>query len=220
MSGDLFPAKAYKLRGKLQWAGVQNIPQMSYTCGHCGSLVSNNHGYLATVLYETPAGSGRNNLSSAGAYIHLCHICEGPTYFAFDGNQYPVGTAGRSFRHVPPDLVDVYAQAQKCFKAECYAASVMMARRLLMVLAWRLQAADGLSFQKYVDYFVECGAISPAMKGWVDKIRQIGNATNHEIPDTTQEDAQNALRFVELIFDNVFEAPSAAGVSSPFNLRP
>lgn len=216
MTAELFPGKTSGIEGKQSWGNAQGIAMMSYTCGHCGNLVSNNNGYVASGNYRKGASLFSGNV----AYIQLCHICREPTYFAYDGSQYPVGTAGRSFKHVPGDLIDIYIQAQKCLKADCFAASVMVARRLLMILAWRLQAADGLTFQKYVDHFVDCGAISPAMKGWVDKIRKIGNASNHEIPDTTQEDAQNALRFVELIFDNVFEAPTAAGIPSPFNLRP
>ncbi len=88
-----------------------------------------------------------------------------------------------------------------------------------MVLAWRLKADDGKKFQYYVEYLVFVGAISAPMKTWVDKIRTIGNAATHEIPEVSEEETKSVLKFVELVFENVFEAAGDAGVDSPFELR-
>lgn len=211
MPEEIFPAKGRNLEKIQTWANCSELPKISYTCGYCGNLISNARGYFATIALE--------RVSRQSTYIHVCHICQQPTHFNSNGEQYPIGTVGRAFKHVPDDLLREYIQTQKCLKAECLEASVMVARRLLMVLAWRLNADEGKSFQDYVEHFVAVGAISPAMKVWVDKIRQIGNASNHKILSVTQDDAKMVLQFIDLIFDNVFEAPASAGVASPFTLR-
>lgn len=222
MTANLFPAKGRKKFGSPQWGAVQEIPQLSYTCGFCGKHISNRHGYYALVTYDTsglPNQRG-NSVQGAAAYIYVCHICGGPTYFSTEAEQLPIGIGERVFVHVPPDLVAAYQQSIRCLKAGCLEACVMVARRLLMVLAWRLNADEGKKFVEYVNHLVAVGAISAPMKVWVDKIREIGNAATHEIPSVTGDDAKIVVRFVELVFDNVFEAAGGAGVASPFSLRP
>lgn len=212
MSTEKFPLSSVKTPPTLQWRNAEGISALSYVCGHCGENISSNLGYRASTVIANVA-------YDRAAFIHVCHKCSQPTYFSHTGRAYPGATVARSFAHVPPDLVDAYQQICRCLGANCLEAGVMVARRLLMVLAWRLGADEGKSFQHYVDFFVQCGAISAPMKVWVDKIREVGNATNHSIPHVSIDDAKNVVRFVELILDNVFEAAGVAGVASPFSLR-
>lgn len=218
MAIEAFAPKDSSIIGKPIWE-ARPIRTMSFACGHCGNLISNGLGFQATVSYQQLIGSRMEKSAIVGAYIQICHVCGHPTYFDPRGDQQPLGVVGRRFKHVPDDLISTYYQAVRCLKARCLEASVMVARRLLMVLAWRLKADDGKTFQYYVEYLVSVGAISAPMKVWVDKIRTVGNAATHEIPSVVEDDAKAVLKFIELVFENVFEAAGEAGLASPFELR-
>lgn len=193
------------------WTSVNNLQKMSYACGFCRNFISNDKGYTLVGMVA--------QRQIAIAYIHICHICHNPTYFDPNGLQFPAGSVGKRFDHAPSDVLDMYEQALRCLRADCLEATVMVCRRLLMALAYSLNAEEGKTFQYYVEYFVTCGAITTPMKPWVDKIREIGNFATHKMPKITQEQAENVVRFVEVVFDNVFEAPGKAGIATPFVWR-
>ena len=223
MSDDYFPARNrlnYDMTVRHQmgefrvgnWDQVIDLPKFSYTCGFCRNLISNARGYsLQGVLNAQPRRV---------AFIHICHICHNPTYFNPDGDQLPTGAVGKNFKHVPNEFLKVYSQALRCLRADCVEASVLVCRRLLMVIAYRLNAEEGKTFQFYVDYLVECDAITKSMKPWVDKIRQIGNVATHTIPSVSKSDAENVVKFVELLFGNLFEGPGDAEIPTPYLWRP
>lgn len=45
---------------------------------------------------------------------------------------------------------------------------------------------------------------------WVDKIRKLGNQTNHELVENTAEEAKNILTFTAMILVTIYEYPVKA----------
>lgn len=65
-----------------------------------------------------------------------------------------------------------------------------------------------MSFKKYVDYLRDQGHIPPRSTSWVDLIRNEGNEANHEITIMQREDAEQLLKFSEMMLRLMYEYPA------------
>jgi hypothetical protein len=175
------------------WQNPYNVLAASYRCGYCSSDVGSAMG-LAT----------EGNL----AFVRICPQCNGPTFFAVDGGQWPGPKVGTTVTHLPSDVQSLYEEARSSIAGNAFTGSVMLCRKILMHIAVEKGAKDNLSFQKYVQWLIEQRYAPRGAEVWVDYIRDRGNDANHEIIVMTKDDATGVLRFTEALLRNVYELAS------------
>ena len=108
-----------------------------------------------------------------------------------------------------------------CLGVQAWTAAVMLCRKMLFHLAV-LQGlaekdADGRapSFYACVKHLEDSGLISASMRGWVDRIKDVGNGANHEIPGTTEKEAMDIASFTQQLLVLMFEIPAVMASSDP-----
>jgi hypothetical protein len=178
----------------LHWYHVSAIGGRQYTCGYCGNLVGPNSGYYVQGLPHHR--------------IYICAYCSRPTYFDDADRQYPGPAFGQDVASLPNDVEALYREARECISASAFTASVLAARKLLMNIAVGQGASPGLPFIDYVDYLAANGFVPPNGRPWVDHIRRTGNEATHEIALMTQVQAEELLRFIEMLLKFIYEFPA------------
>lgn len=185
--------------GNANWRSLQTLPTVSYICGFCGDKVSSEKGYK---VGKHGDGSGEQ----IGA-LHICPNCQGPTFFTPKNEQLPGHAFGNSVSHVPDDLNFLYEEARRCASNNCYTASVLVCRKILMNIAVEQGADEGKRFIEYVNYLSDEGYIPPNGKHWVDH-RKKGNEANHEIRLMDNNDAGELIIFIEMLLKFIYEFPN------------
>lgn len=184
----------------IYWKDPKRLDNRSFVCGYCGDKVSSDKGYMTG---EASDGSGNQ---TGGVYI--CSNCHAPTFFSPDDYKFPNSPFGNSISNLPDGLNSIYEEARKCTSQNCYTASVMLCRKILMNIAVDKGADKDLSFLKYVNYLSDEGYIPPDGKQWVDHIRKRGNEANHEINLMDEKDAKELIIFSEMLLRFIYEFPS------------
>lgn len=182
------------------WQRPNELPNASWRCGYCGDHVSSTKGLK---LGEHPDGSG----VQCGA-VYICTNCGGPSFFSPNGGVFPGAAFGNEVQHVPEGLNTLYSEARRCTSQSCHTAAVLLCRKILMNISVELGATPGQNFVAYVDYLATKGYIPPNGRHWVDHIRQKANEAAHEIHLMTSKDAEELVRFTEMLLKLVFEFPS------------
>ena len=183
--------------GNGKWHDLQTIPARSYVCWSCGTEVSPNQGWIAT--------DGTNILGS----LLVCHKCNRPT-FIDDSGQYPGPPFGEKVENAPELVTKLYDEARIATGSGANTAAVLCCRKLLMQIAVMKGAATGLKFEQYVEYLVTNHIVPEGSKAWVDKIRTKANEANHEINIMSPEEAQQLVKFCEMLLKITFEYPASA----------
>jgi hypothetical protein len=186
--------------GGAAWRAAQDLPNTSFTCGFCDTTVSSVKGYKL-------AHHGDASGTQIGA-VYLCPNCGGPIFFAPGGKKYPSPALGRPVQHVPEALNTLYEEARRCTAQNCFAAAVLVCRKMLMNIAVEQGAAEGLRFIEYVVYLSDKGYVPPNGKYWVDHIRKKGNEATHEIALMEEADARELLSFLEMLLRFIYEFPN------------
>ena len=186
--------------GSANWRGLQDLPNVAFTCGYCNVNVSSVKGYK---LGQHGDGSGKQ---IGGIYI--CPNCGGPVFLTPQRNQYPSPSLGNSVNFVPDDLNELYEEARRCTGENCYTAAVLLCRKMLMNIAVNQGAKEGLKFIDYVNYLSDNGYIPPNGKHWVDHIRKKGNEATHEIALMKENDAKELIAFIEMLLRFIYEFPN------------
>lgn len=89
-----------------------------------------------------------------------------------------------------------------------YTASEMMCRKILMHLAADVASSKaGGTFKQFVEDLVKAGHIGPALLPSVEKVKDRGNAANHELPASTEADSVVTLRITEHLLRGIYEIP-------------
>jgi hypothetical protein len=182
------------------WWHRQGITPFSYTCGHCGNVVSSEKGYK---LGQYQDGSG-----TQVAALYICPHCGCPTYQDGSGGLLPDAPFGSSVSDVPEDIATLYEEARQCTSAGSYTACVLIGRKLLMHIGVEKGAEENKPFLYYVDHLANQGYVPPNGKHWVDHIRRKGNEANHEIRVMGKDDAKELLIFLEMLLRFIYEFPS------------
>lgn len=178
-----------------------DLPNQSWRCGYCGDRVSSTKGLK---LGRGSDGSG----DQVGA-IYICTNCGGPTFFPpYSEEVFPATPFGNEVCHVPDQLDELYREARRCTSQNCYTAAVLLCRKILMNIAVQLGANEGNSFVSYIDYLSSQGYIPPNGRHWVDHIRKKGNEANHEVQLMAPNDAEELVRFTEMLLKLIFEFPA------------
>lgn len=81
----------------------------------------------------------------------------------------------------------------------------MVTRKIIMNTAVSEGAKENLNFFEYIEFLDKENIIPRNAKPWLNKLREIGNEANHEIKHVKVEQAQDAIKFVEILLKNVFE---------------
>ena len=187
-----------------EWKGLQGVPPLYFTCGHCGANVAPNQGYFAG-----GGGPTRDN-----PLIHICTGCNRPTYTYADV-QVPMPSLGQPVAHLPQDVASVYDEARRCTTVSSCTSAVLTCRKLIMHIAVDKGAKENESFKSYVDYLATAGWVPPGGDAWVNKVRNEANDANHELSIKTKDQAETVLAFVEMLLRFMYEFPTRAGAAPP-----
>jgi len=191
------------------WGNVTALPSKSYTCGHCGKSLASQRGYSASYAPNWTT------------WIYICHVCHRPTYFDPAGEQIPGVAFGDEVGDIDDAKVsELYAEARRAIGANCFTASVLCCRKLLMHIAVDLKAKENETFAFYVDYLAEKNFIPPGAKSWVDHIRKTANEANHEITLMERKDAEELVTFLEMLLKIIYEFPATAKRKYPEKTEP
>lgn len=198
-----------------RWENAEQLRSRSYVCGYCSEPLASDKGYHATKPFQL--GGGKVTRHSAG-YIYICHHCENPTYFEDGGDQHPGPPFGGIVKYIPSDEVAaLYDEARNCMKVNAYTAAVMCCRKLLMNVAVDLNAAEGGSYKGYIQYLSDNGHLTANMKKWVEPIKNKGNDANHEIRVMDRKDAEQIIKFSEMLLKITYEYPAEADATGEDN---
>jgi hypothetical protein len=112
---------------------------------------------------------------------------------------------GEEIKNLPEKIKPIYGEIRKSMQCGCPNGAIMLMRKLIMHIAVEEGAEDGKSFESYIDYLSAKGIVPKKSKNKADSVRLLGNATNHEIENRTQGEAQNCFEFIELLLKVNYE---------------
>ena len=164
----------------------------SYTCAHCGKQVSG-----AVVSYVTQDAQSIKWL--------WCTSCANGSVLTLEGNVYPGALVGPNIEGLPYDVEEAYQEARRCISVNAFTACELVCRKILMHVAAEKGAKEGEDFTTYLKYLETHGYITPAMKGWVDIIRQHGNKATHKLAAPDNERAESTLMFTAELLRIIYE---------------
>ena len=111
-----------------------------------------------------------------------------------NGTVYPSTPAGRSVDRLPSDVKQAWQEVRMAHAVAAYTASEMMCRKILMHLAvGEAGSAPGKKFVQYVEDLEKGGFVTTNLKPVVVLVKDRGNAANHELPASTEEDSLRTL---------------------------
>lgn len=184
------------------WNNSHPVGNKSYTCGFCGNMVAPNIGYNATL-------SDNHYIL---AHVMICPNCSNPTFIDNNGIQTPNIRLGNEVNGISDEKVKtLYNQARDCTSLGAFTATALLCRKILMNLAVQHGAVEGKSFVDYIDFLNSKGYVPPNGKDWVDRIRTKGNEATHEIRLIEQNEANQILKFTEMLLKFSYEFPNMLG---------
>lgn len=188
---------------KISWYQAGVIQPKSYVCGHCGKTVGPDKGYH-------PDNFG----GPAAPAIYICSFCSRPTYCEGQ-EQIPGASYGHPVSHVPSAVSALYEEARKCTSVSAHTCAVMACRKILMNVAVTEKAPEGKSFAYYVDYLCEKGIVPAKGREWAAHIKDKGNAANHEIEQMSRPEAEELIKFVEMLLKVNYEYTASIATQEP-----
>ncbi|NRT88720.1 DUF4145 domain-containing protein [Clostridium beijerinckii] len=174
---------------------IDESSSKSYTCHYCNANTASTFGYW--------------NIDEEN-FIFICPECGHPTYFDSSGTQYPGVAYGDKIKHIDNAAVEkLYEESRNCMANQCYTATVLCCRKLLMNVSVAKGAAEGLKFVQYVNYLEDNLFIPPTCRIWVDSIRTKGNEATHEIAIMNEREAKLILNFTSMLLKLIYEMPNS-----------
>lgn len=180
---------------KWPWPNAEGIPSRSFVCWRCHNRVAPDRGLRAE--------HGQHK-----TYLYVCSHCGRPTFFDWNEEQVPGVAHGTPIAKLPVGVADLYEEARRCMAVSAYTSAVLGCRKLLMNLAVAHGVAgEGGTFASYVGALADAGYVPPRGRQWVTKIKDAGNEATHEIRMKSQAEAQEILRFTEMLLRFSYEFP-------------
>ena len=179
---------------KVEWENIYGLSAKSFKCWNCGNLVSSSKGYVT-----------RYNV----AQIYICPHCQAPHIEDRLHNEYPFIIPGKRLSKLPEQVEKTYEEARVCVGAGAYTGAVMLLRKILMNLAGEEGAKEGDSFSNYVGYLCEKGYVHRKQHQQANELKKMGNDANHKIECRARDEAEQLLKFVELLLTNNYEFADA-----------
>lgn len=190
---------------EIEWENSRpDLSPFKYECGYCGAHTGPNRGYRG--VQQTYHGGHY-------VFIYICTNCNQPTYRNLNSEQIPNVVFGNVLIHLPPNIKTAYDEARQCMAVNAYTAATLLCRKILMNVAVEEGESEGRTFVDYVSYLESNNYLPPRGKVWVDQIRKLGNTATHEIRITSEEEAKQALTFVEMLLTFVYEMPGKLAAS-------
>ena len=183
--------------GNSRWSNPAQLPLARFVCGFCSTTVSSIAGWYT----GGPAANGHQS------YLYVCPECQGPI-LRQGPIQFPTAAFGSAVAHVPADLNALFEEARTCTSANAFTAAALIYRKMLMNIAVKEGAKEGLKFIDYVDHLATKGFVPPNGRHWVDHIRKRGNEATHEIALMGEADAKELVGFVEMLLRFIYEFPN------------
>lgn len=178
---------------KVNWNQPSILKPLIYECGWCKKEVTSVNGYFATITN-----------SHGQLHIRICN-CGLPTFFDTEGRQTPGKLLGRKIEKLPPNIKEIYTEIQKASSSGSYTLVILGCRKLLMHIAVKQGASEGLKFIEYVKWFEDKGHAPPKATKWISKIKDKGNEANHEVKLYKEEDAAEILKLCEMLLTFLYE---------------
>jgi len=195
---------------RFAWHNIERVGPTVFVCGYCGAKVAGSEGFFAAT----------NDIQNLQARVYVCPNCTFASFFigAVTPNspeltvklQKPAPSYGADVASLPEDVAATYDEARRSISAGACDGAVMLCRKLLMHVAVERGDGEGKTFEAYVDFLVANGYVAPTNKGWVSKIRTIGNEANHKLVNRTEVEAKTLLEFAEMLLKTVDECPARA----------
>lgn len=184
------------------WAPSEIGARFDYTCGHCnrnvtGRVVSNYH-------YPSPT----DDMSISTIRFLICPSCSMGSV-SHNINQIEETTPGvrpgDNLEGLSPVINDAYNEARECFSIKAYTGCELLCRKILMYIGTDKGAPEGQSFLGYLDYLEQQGFITPTIKAWVDRIRQFGNLSTHDLTPPDKSRTEATLKFTMVLLRIIYE---------------
>lgn len=184
----------------ISYVNSYDVESHKVKCGYCGNIIAPHIGYAIRKGDKT---------GPILAYIYMCPHCKNPIiYFAREKAVIPGSMYGRDIKNLPEKIDLLYSECRTCYANQCYTASQMIARTLLMHIAVEQGADENKTFAYYVDYLDSKGYIPPNGKAWVDFIRTSGNIANHELIIKEKEETEKVISFLSTLLLVIYELPN------------
>ncbi|MEG2185503.1 MAG: DUF4145 domain-containing protein [Cloacibacillus sp.] len=188
----------------IHWQNLSVIFPLSYTCPYCANLVSSVSGYNFSARMDSP--NEDTMVDNRRGAIYICPHCQNPTII-FDEKQFPGIPEVKPVMHLPSEVSNLYEEARTCMSNGCFTATVMLCRKIIMNVAVNQGAETDKSFQHYVDFYDKQHLFHPSCLPLLDKIRKMGNTVNHNIEQTTPENAKQIITFTYQVLLYIYEIP-------------
>lgn len=184
------------------WVDPDPVRSRSYRCGYCDQQVASDRGFRIERRGEGQTGG-----------VHLCPGCHGPTFFAPDGRQFPRPPSGHPVEHVPTALEQLYEEARRSIAHRCYTGAALLCKKILHHMARTRGAPDEASFVDCIIFLEEGGYIPPDGSHWVNHVGQQNRDDGDRIRVRSAGDAEDLLRFTEMLLRFNYEFPNLIGRS-------
>jgi len=174
------------------------------TCGTCERVVS------ADVVYGWPSVNApqQQAVAAASTLWLRCPNCSAGSVKMRDGVINPPAPAGRTIQGLPDDVDRAWREARIAHNVAAYTASEMMCRKILMHLAVDVAGSQqGKRFVEYIGDLEGAGYIMTNLKPVVEVVKDRGNAANHELPASTENDSLRTLTITEHLLEGIYELP-------------
>ena len=203
------------------WNGMQT-ERKTFQCGYCGRSVDTDIGDIAGPNRVYDVGHFSQEEVNAHRYVSrsmqgkvigvfICPHCNKPTFIdeIIYKTQFPLPKKENDLHHIPSEVNKVYQEALDAYSAGAFTGTTLLCRKLLMSIAVNLGAKENQTFAEYVKFLDEESYITKTSRIWVDLIRKIGNKATHNLDVSTKEEAENDLKFCEMILKNNYDYPNA-----------
>lgn len=185
---------------KGNWGKINEGRTKAFICWNCGKEIASEKYYCTD--------DGRGHLLS---FIYICHNCNAPTIIDDENKQILLPLPGAEIKKLPEDIKRIYLEIRKSMQSRCFNGAIMLMRKLTMHIAIEEGGEEGKKFIEYIDYLCEQGIVPKKSKNKADSVRTLGNSTNHEIENRTEEEAKNCFEFIELLLRVNYEFADEGG---------
>jgi len=172
----------------MSWQELSQLVSISFVCGWCGNKVATDEGYF-------------NSLN--GARISPCPHCGKPSFFRGD-KQFPGASYGDDVKNLPVDVAEIYQELRQLHATGAWTSIVLLGRKLLMHVAVSKGAGENQRFIQYVEYLCD-EYVARNNRGWIDRVRTLGNTATHDLQIMTKEDAELITDFSAMILKLIYE---------------
>jgi Domain of unknown function (DUF4145) len=149
-----------------------------------------------------------------------CIGCGLGAFIDDNGDIHPGRIAGEEVDNVPTPIGGLYLEARKALGHGAPTGCEMLCRSVLGGIARDLGWTKRGSFVEAIDFVIEEGYVTKAMRPWVDRIRQHGNEVVHEAVLIDSERALDTLGFTAQLLKLVYQMPALGLKHEPPTVAP